>query len=64
MTIWVMVFHLNAMSGVPILPMERPQGYLLKADCVARIPEAKRRWVVLGLPAFEKATCEILEMTK
>ena len=62
MPIWVMVFHLNTISGVPVLPKERPQGYLLKADCVARIPEAQRRWDALGLPALVKTSCEVLEM--
>lgn len=65
MTIWVIVFALVAMpgvSGVPILPKERPQGFLTKPDCIAKIPEMKRRWEGMSLPAIEKATCEVLEM--
>ena len=62
MKIWVMVFALSNISGVPVLPKERPQGYLLKADCDARIPEMKRRWLAIGLPAPIKTSCEILEM--
>ena len=62
MKIWVIVFALSNISGVPVLPKERPQGYLLKADCDARIPEMKRRWAALGLPALVNATCQILEM--
>lgn len=63
MTIWVIVIHLALVGGVPVLPNERPQGYLLKHDCVARIAEIKRRWDALGLPAPEKITCETLEMS-
>ncbi len=63
MTIWVIVFTISAsLGGVPILPKERPQGFLTKPDCVAKIPEMKRRWEAMGLPAIEKATCEVLEM--
>ena len=63
MTIWVIVIHLAMVGGVPVLPKERPQGYLLKQDCMGRIPEAKRRWEGLGLPPPEKITCEVLEMS-
>lgn len=62
MKIWVIVFALSNISGVPVLPKERPQGYLLKADCDARIPEMKRRWAALGLSSLIGASCEILEM--
>ena len=67
MTIWVIVLSLAALpgaSGVPILPKERPQGFLTKQECVAQIPSMRRRWDGLSLPAIEKATCEILEMPK
>jgi len=63
MKILVIVFTLSNISGVPVLPKERPQGYLLRADCEARIPEMRRRWVALGLPVPVKISCEVLEMT-
>ncbi len=62
MTIWVIVISLAVVGGVPVLPNERPQGYLLKQDCVARVPEIRRRWDALGLPPPVKVTCEVLEM--
>lgn len=64
MTIWVIVFHLNAVSGVPVLPKERPQGFLVKQECSARIPEMRRRWEAMSLPSLERVTCEVLEMPK
>jgi hypothetical protein len=63
MTIWVIVIHLALVGGVPVLPKERPQGYLLKPDCTARIPEIRRQWEALGLPPPERITCETLEMS-
>ncbi len=62
MTIWVILFSLTAASGVPVLPKERPQGFLTKQDCVSQIPAMRRRWETMNLPAIEKATCEVLEM--
>lgn len=62
MTIWVIVFYLNAVSGVPILPKERPQGFLLKKECVERIPEMKKRWETIGMMTPQSATCEALEV--
>lgn len=60
--VWVIVFALSNISGIPVLPKERPQGYLSKADCTAHIPEMKRRWIALGMPEPTKTSCEILEM--
>lgn len=62
MTIWVMVISLGLVSGIPVLPKERPQGYVLKQDCIARIPEIKRRWEALNMPPLEKISCEALQM--
>ncbi len=62
MTIWVILFSLSAASGVPVLPKERPQGFLLKQDCVSQIPAMRRRWEAMSLPPIERATCEVLEM--
>lgn len=63
MTIWVLVIHLSAISGVLVLPKERPHGYQLKADCTARIPELTSRLSAMGLPP-DKITCESLELKK
>ncbi len=62
MTIWVIVFHFATISGVPIMPLERPQGFVLQKDCMARIPEMRRRWDALKLPPLVTASCEVLEM--
>lgn len=43
-----------------VLPKERPQGYQLKADCVASISEVKKRLDAIGFSP-DKITCESLE---
>ncbi len=62
MTIWVMVISLGLVGGVPVLPKERPRGFILKQECVSQIAEAKRRWEALGMPPPEKITCEALQI--
>jgi hypothetical protein len=62
MTIWVIVIHLATVGGVPVLPNERPRGFMLKQECNSQIPEAKRRWEQLGMPPPEKISCEALQM--